>query len=474
MKRFAVFSLLAWVILTTGLSNAQAQWSRLRIARGWDQGYGVAIGKGRNDDTIRVYYGGNKSGLTPALFECTYHAGGWETTSTYVDYVGQLTVGDARNDGVQRVYYIRFGPGELSYVGGSWVRDTLVRSGRSGGIAVGSARNDGRNRLYVSGIDDGHMYEYEYVTDHWVMTDMGATGGGAELRRVVLGQGRNDGIVRIYAVHLNGHVYEYSYEGGSWVINDLGPYLPGVGSNGGIAIGDGRNDGLQRLYVSMDTLGTSNKGIIVEYSYEGGNWVKRWVGNNWIWFEPLAVGRGRNDSLNRVYGASVDSHVYEFSYQGGQWVKADIGAGETNIYGPADMKIGAGRGDGVNRVYAVNDADLYEFSWTGSAVEQSEDKRISQGKMVRLFPNHPNPFRDRTELSYELPERKEVSLRIYDCAGRLVKRLMEGHQEAGWHRCVWDGRGGEGGYLPAGVYFCQLVSKGEKKGGQTVKLVLTR
>ncbi len=476
MKKVMTLILLG-VILPLNSGSVFAQWSHLRIARGWDLAYGVTIGKGRNDDTVRIYFAGDSSGGTtwPVLYEYTYQGGAWVKTSSFVDYAGYLTVADARNDSVQRVYYNRFGPVELSFVSGNWVRDTLPRFSTHWGIACGSGRNDGRRRLYVPGYIDGHMYEYDYMIDHWVITDMGACGSGSNLKGVVLGQGRNDGLIRIYTAHTNGHIYEYSDSSGNWHVVDMGSIVPGVGLPGFIAIGDGRNDGVQRIYVSVDTLGPTDKGIIAEYSYEGGNWVIRWIGDNWLWFWPVAVGRGRNDSLNRVYGAGADSHIYEFRYQTGQWVKADIGAGETNIYGPGDLMIGDGRGDGVVRVYMTNDADLYEFTWEGSGVEVNRSEFYTRGKEVKLVPNRPNPFRDRTKISYQLPERMEVSLQIYDCTGRQVKRLQEGVQTAGWHRFEWNGYDESGRILPAGVYLCHLtVGSEERPRNQTIKMIFTK
>jgi len=472
MKKLTVFLFLASSVF--GAEAVLAQWSRVRVVDGYDMAYGMAIGKGRNDDTVRVYMGGDTPSR-PALYEATYRSNTWEAAPAYYDYVGYLLVENARNDSVQRVYSIGLGsPKEFEYAGGSWNRDTLpYPSGGSLRMACGFGRNDGLKRLYASGYEDGHMYEYSYEVDRWLMRDMGACGGGAFLKGVVLGQGRNDGVVRVYTAHLNGHVYEYSDSSGVWQVVDMGTIVPGVLLNGGIAIGDGRNDGVQRIYVSVDTLGPSDKGIIAEYSYEGGNWVIRRVGDNWLWFWPVAVGKGRNDTVSRVYAASVDNHVYEFSYSSGQWIKADVGVGETQIYWMRDVTVGVGRGDGVNRVYAVNDADLYEFSWNGSGVETGKEiKELVAMDRLRV---HPNPFCNKTTLEYYLRIGGGVNVRIYDCLGREVKRVIEAVQAAGWQRIEWDGRDGEGRLLPAGVYFCQLVSKGEKKeSSQTVKLVLTR
>jgi hypothetical protein len=44
-----------------------------------------------------------------------------------------------------------------------------------------------------------------------------------------------------------------------------------------------------------------------------------------------------------------------------------------------------------------------------------------------------------------------VRLVVYDVLGRVVARLVEGEQGAGWHEAVFDGS-----LLPSGVYLYRL------------------
>lgn len=71
--------------------------------------------------------------------------------------------------------------------------------------------------------------------------------------------------------------------------------------------------------------------------------------------------------------------------------------------------------------------------------------------------SHPNPFRDGTVLSYEVPVSSDVTLQIVSVGGRTVRTLV--HRVAqlpGPHRVVWDGRDARGRRAGAGVYFCRL------------------
>src|SRR5205823_5299449 len=70
--------------------------------------------------------------------------------------------------------------------------------------------------------------------------------------------------------------------------------------------------------------------------------------------------------------------------------------------------------------------------------------------------NLPNPFSDRTTISYELPAGGHIRLCIYNAAGEQVRLLTDEVQPAGVHRIVWDGDGEHGERLASGAYFCTL------------------
>lgn len=79
-------------------------------------------------------------------------------------------------------------------------------------------------------------------------------------------------------------------------------------------------------------------------------------------------------------------------------------------------------------------------------------------KFCHLSQNAPNPFRSGTEISYELPSRTHVSLRVYDVSGRLVRVLKEGEQPAGYYTSVWDRRDERGKDVASGVYFYRYAT----------------
>ena len=70
----------------------------------------------------------------------------------------------------------------------------------------------------------------------------------------------------------------------------------------------------------------------------------------------------------------------------------------------------------------------------------------------------PNPFRSSTHIAYDLPERTDVTLAVYDLMGRRVKQLATGRHGAGTHRVRLDASA-----LPSGVYVVRLRAGGAQK-----------
>ena len=76
---------------------------------------------------------------------------------------------------------------------------------------------------------------------------------------------------------------------------------------------------------------------------------------------------------------------------------------------------------------------------------------------LRLSRARPNPTTGVARFNFDIPAHTgPVSLSVYDIAGRLVRRMIDGVAERGRHTCEWDGRDEGGGPVSAGVYFVRL------------------
>jgi hypothetical protein len=73
-----------------------------------------------------------------------------------------------------------------------------------------------------------------------------------------------------------------------------------------------------------------------------------------------------------------------------------------------------------------------------------------------LSQNYPNPFNPTTRIQYGLPTPGHVKLTIHNVLGQEVARLVDGNQDAGFHKVQWDGKNDRGGAVASGVYFYRL------------------
>jgi len=165
------------------------------------------------------------------------------------------------------------------------------------------------------------------------------------------------------------------------------------------------------------------------------------IGEGWCFGPHLAFGRPKtflatNDLAVWFYISGVRYH-----FNGGSRMSS---AGFASI-DSGDVWILCNSGD-----RAPLPGDIYRFS----PLEVSEEHTTYTGCL--LLPNFPNPFSRSATLRYHIPTRMEVSLDIYDAAGRRVKQLVRKTEQPGLHTVQWNGEGDSGERVSQGIYFCKL------------------
>ena len=107
------------------------------------------------------------------------------------------------------------------------------------------------------------------------------------------------------------------------------------------------------------------------------------------------------------------------------------------------------------------------YSLRSLTLTEVKDRQIeSQSEKFNLFQNYPNPFNPSTTISFFVPFRSFVSLKIIDCIGREVGTIISEELSSGYYSRNWNASN-----IPSGVYYCRLQIN---SFSETKKLILLK
>ena len=135
---------------------------------------------------------------------------------------------------------------------------------------------------------------------------------------------------------------------------------------------------------------------------------------------------------------SIDSAVF-------QWTAPAAGNGTVNFYA-AGFQGTTSSSSGQSRAITL--------SATESTTGVNPD--VALPKAFALNQNYPNPFNPSTTLSYDVPTRSHITLRVYNTLGQEVATLVDEDRSAGSYSVVWDASG-----IASGTYLTQLTADGK-------------
>ncbi|OQY30409.1 MAG: hypothetical protein B6244_00710 [Candidatus Cloacimonetes bacterium 4572_55] len=108
------------------------------------------------------------------------------------------------------------------------------------------------------------------------------------------------------------------------------------------------------------------------------------------------------------------------------------------------------------RVKAFNEVGDSDYSETICAEAVGIENGETLPTSVAMWQNYPNPFNPHTTIRYALPNSQSVSLKIYDLTGQLMRTLISGTRNPGYHIVIWDGKNNQGQDASSGTYFYRL------------------
>jgi len=93
---------------------------------------------------------------------------------------------------------------------------------------------------------------------------------------------------------------------------------------------------------------------------------------------------------------------------------------------------------------------------TESYAEQVSGGIPLQPLKFALFQNYPNPFNPHTVIQYQLAERVDVRLEIYNILGQKVRTFERKSQDTGLHQVTWDGTNDQGIRTGSGILIYKI------------------
>ena len=179
----------------------------------------IFIGRGRNDDTNRVYAGGSNW-----AYECTFRGNEWNINTIFWRPY-KVLAGCLKNDTINRLYATTY---EYTWNGNVWVSsDTLDFDPKGYYVFMGHGRGDSINRLYLTGgFNDPvgedsakvYFYEYTYADTAWLRKELSVVIWNPEgyprssINHLVVGNARNDGKNRVYGSCGPNDIFEWEWD----------------------------------------------------------------------------------------------------------------------------------------------------------------------------------------------------------------------------------------------------------------------
>ena len=181
------------------------------------------------------------------------------------------------------------------------------------------------------------------------------------------------------------------------------------------------------------------------------------------------------EQYESVFVGAADCTVYDDDLGFGEWAISNGGASDTcRVDDYAEYDYVPTNGDNVY----VGGVVSYVFGNYKIEPRGNEDIVLNPsgvsddyfGGKFGLTQNKPNPFNPKTTIAFNLTSPGDVTLEIYDVAGRRVATLLDRHMSAGAHVAQWDGKTNDGERAASGVYFYELAAGDERISRKMVLL----
>lgn len=184
------------------------------------------------------------------------------------------------------------------------------------------------------------------------------------------------------------------------------------------------------------------------------------------------VASSGNNVVNATTGATLPNHqthtiswdcrdvngnlVPDGNYE--IWVEfTERNSNNGGAVGPS-TKVAFTKGLDVVSLTPPDETNFKNIQLTYTPVGVGYDEKVDVALRFQAFPN---PFSDKLNVSFELPQRDFMNISVYDMNGKRLTELVNEVLPQGSNTFSWSGTTGSGVKLNPGVYFLRVVYNGK-------------
>ncbi len=330
-------------------------------------------------------------------------------------------------------------------------------------VALVSNQDTDNNRLYCAAIiADGSIKSYWSDTAaldwHELPSTIDNAGRGLDLAY-------NEGYDSLYlwGTYIdnddNLQIISFASPGSQWNAK----YTYPIGSNGKYSDVGAYND---TITCAFEYTGSRNYiKYLVSYN-GGGTWSDGAFDDTTVTSESPALTARGGEGVAVTYRFYTDPLQQRFTYRhyAGAWsTPFSISNSEPYYNKPSIEYLGNGNYGVVYLSWTTPQVQAAYFDF-GATMGVEEDVPVAGD--LEIMGNYPNPFNMSTLIRYNLPRESDVSITIFDVAGREVGTIPNTRQSAGYHEVLWDATG-----TSSGVYFYSIRAGNSE---ETRKMILLK